>query len=267
MKAMTIHKCLGLAMHHGALFSLMLGLLPVVGCFTVDMGANEVDLANQYQVSVNSVDEVIPKITFVKNLPNGRRLYELELIAQGDFIKHNGVRREKRVNRLCVGVFPGVASWKYTCRESSGNDNDWWCAAFFGNAICNTLFVGIPTLSSLFIEPFLAYYKDESETSISDLGLIGVRKYIKSDGRRYVEKSSEPLKSFTLAGYKVCIDGAECEDTADANGGCDGKVVFNTSRPRGSRFLIKLLSKPIVHDSSDDNISDLIGIEMETVLP
>lgn len=238
----------------------------VCGCYTANMGSVEEEIGKQYQISVNSVDQVVPKISFVKALGNGRRQYSLELIAHGGFAKHNGIQCESRERYLCVGFFPGAASWKATVRKDNGSEKGWPVGAFFGNLLCNCLLCGIPTVSSLIVEPFLPYYWDENQTSVSDFGFVGFRKYIKRGNQRFVERTTERINAQVLFGYKVFIDGAECNDDLTANGYV-GKALFNTTRPSGSKLVIKLLSAPVIREDSNDRIADLVGVEMEAILP
>lgn len=240
----------------------------VGGCCTFNMGETEVELAEQYQISVNSVEEVVPKITFVKSSENGRRYYNLELIAKGEFIKHNGVKVATKEKRMCIGLMPGVAWFKAGRRKEGKNESLWWIDGFGTSLIGNCMFCLIPTVATLLVEPFLPYYGDEDHDQGSDMGFLGCRKYFAKGekGQRFVEKSTESISAQRLYGFKVSIDGAECRDGLLPTG-YTAKAEFRTTRPVGSKLVIKLLSAPAMRVDSDDKLTDLVGVEMEAVLP
>ena len=249
--------------------ALSLMLIFADGCVTSSRGGKEVEEGEQYQLTLKSVKKVIPKITYAKVLDNGCRQYNLELIAQGEFVRHNGVQTVIRENRLCIGILPGANQWKGTIRKDTGKETAWFIGAGFGGLFMNTLLCGIPTISSLAIEPWRSYYGDDEQVnSMSDFGLLGCRKYLakRSDSRRFSERSAEIVNSQFLFGYKVSVDGVEYHDAVLSNG-YTGKTSFCTTKPVGSKLVIKLLSVPKIREDSDDKLADLVGVEMEAVLP
>lgn len=245
-----------------AVVSILLG-----GCYTADMGILEEEAGEQYQISVNSVDEVAPKITYVKTLDDGRNLYNLELIAHGDFTKHNGVLMREREKMLCFGFCPGIASWREAAKAQHTESLIYFSMPM-GNLIVNGVTCCIPTFVSLFVVPFSSYEGVAHDQSFSGFGLFGCNKYLSpaKSKSRFVLRSDQNISYQHLFGYKVFIDGAECRDGWLPTG-YTGKASFYTTRPSGSKLVIKLLAAPAIREDSDDKLSDLVGVEMEAVLP
>lgn len=84
--------------------------LLVQGCISFDMGPERSipDADAKEQITVQSVDGVLPKITFVSR-SSGVSRYKLELVANGTFIKHDGHTMNKGTPCLSVGLWPGLA--------------------------------------------------------------------------------------------------------------------------------------------------------------
>ena len=228
------------------------------GCFSVRMdGERRCDSgALQNQLTVEAVDKVIPDIQL------GTGYYSLKLIARGRFTQHSGKCVYWGKPSVAIGIFPGVPATEDTLKGER------YFMIPFCSAIYNFAFAGIPTLSSLLVEPFRDYYcSRSSDLNFADFGLLGCRKYI-ADARRdgFAEESQRVLPEVGLFAYKVEIDGVLYADI-DGGDGYVGEVFFTTNKSHGDLVRIRIVEAPSTRNDSADRLSDLVGVEMTAVLP
>ena len=240
------------------LLSLVIGL-SLQGCVSFDTGP-ECVLGNTgvktEQLSVQSVSRVRAKI---ESSPSSSGVYILRLIADGRFVLHKGYSYGK-VGTPCmsVGLWPGYA----------GNEHG--LQVFFGSIGMNYGLLGIPTLISLFIEPFCEYRERGTYFNFADFGLIGFNKYYRNCRKdkleRFQTESTTNVTSYELYGFTVVIDGNQYEDK-DFGSGYNGKVYFHTTRPSGSQINIRIIKAPSVMADSKDSFSGMEGMEIPACLP
>lgn len=231
------------------------------GCISFDMGpeCSIPDADAKSQVSVQSVDGIVPKISFVSLSSVGAK-YKLELVANGIFIRHDGHTMNKGTPCLSVGLWPGLA----------GAENKVELAFFSILGIYP--YCCFPTVVSLLFEPFRDYrVKPASGVGdVADVGLIGVNKYYrnvhKDTSAAFVSTSTEKLTSYRLFGFAVEIDGVAYEDK-DLGSGCPGYVYFTSSRPRGSRISIRITDPPAWRSDGADGFAELRGAVLTGYLP
>lgn len=225
------------------------------GCLSFSMGPERSfpDTVSRTQVQVRRISEFVPVIT-----PTGfESLYKLELVAVGDFVRHNGHIVKRGSPCLSIGLFPGFADEGKTGLKA--------VLTFFANA---TL-IGIPTIASLVFEPFRDY-RDRADGDLADYGLIGCNKYYtnvrKDTTAGFVTESTERFSRYSLYGYGVVIDGKRFDDN-DSGRGYQGVVYFRSARPRGSRITIKIVDPPSARGDSGDDFSGAQGLELIGVIP
>ncbi len=229
------------------------------GCVSIKRGQERsfADSVKKYQLQVQSVSRVVPKITRIYR-QDGH--YQLELVAEGRFTQHYGHNMKRGTPYMSVGFFPGCAE----------RDRQGWI--MFGIVGLNCLMCGIPTLSSLLVEPFCDGTERRAAAggSFSDFGLIGVNKYylnVSDDkSRGFVTESTKNLSTYTLYGYAVMIDGERLEDHVYMNGYI-GQVWFRSTRPRGSRIRIRIVKAPSSRSDGNEGFSELEGMEIMATLP
>ena len=154
------------------------------GCVSFSRGPERsfADPVKRYQLQVQSVSRVVPKITRIYRQDG---YYQLELVAEGRFTQHYGHNMKRGTPYMSAGFFPGCAE----------RDRQGWI--MFGIVGLNCLMCGIPTLSSLVIEPFCdgAERRAAAGGSFSDFGLIGVNKY-------YLNVSDDKSRGFVTDSTK-----------------------------------------------------------------
>ncbi len=236
----------------------------LAGCvsFKMDGERSYEEAGMRNQIVAESVDAVVPVVKLYTE-SMGQRYYLLKLVARGRFTRYSGVRRCRGTPTLAIGFLPGFSASADTLK-----DDRYFKIPFFA-VMLNFSFVGIPTLSSLLFEPFRDYYCSSSGGVLrfTDFGILGFRKYISNnryDG--FAEKSRQSIPEFDLFAYNVEIDGVAYADFDNGNGYA-GKVYFTTEKPRGGTVRIKITSAPSTRNDSPDRLTDLVGVEMDAVLP
>ena len=233
------------------------------GCISFRTGPerNFEEASIKNQLTIESLSGVKPNIRYMWNA-SGNAYYKLKLIAEGSFVKHIGHCVKRGKPNIAVGFWPGVAD---------ANDGfDVWSVCFL-SAVQNFGLFGLPTLSSLFVEPFRDYRSRNymaiiSYTDIGDYGLIGVCKYYRDvQDVSFNTTSRERVSWYALWGYTVMIDGQKYED--GFRNEYDGEIWFSSNRPRGSQISIRIVGAPTSRSDGKDNFSDLVGMEILTRLP
>ena len=230
------------------------------GCISIDMGPERLLASSNKitQLQVQSVSRITPKIDH--DYGSGMSAYRLELVAEGSFIRHKGYVARRGTPCLAFGLWPGCAG-----KDCVGT-------VLWESFCTNYGLLGTPTLASLVFEPFFDYQeKNKSDTScFADWGLIGFSKYYRdvSDdpSGKFVEVSTEPVSSCTLYGYSVMIDGVEFSDNFSGVG-YESVVYFNSSRPSGSRIVIRIVKPPCSRSDGAESFAELKDIEVMSTLP
>jgi len=208
---------------------------------------------------VQSLKRVVSRITKVGYNGSDTR-YKLELVAEGSFIKHNGHTMNKGTPCLSVGFWPGL----------SGSKNKG--ELFFFSILGIYPFCGLPTLCSLVCEPFRDYRvkPDSGVGDMADVGLLGFNKYYRDIHRDstagFVSVSTERISRYVLYAYSVEIDGVRYQDR-DAGRGYEGAVYFRSSRPRGSKVVIRIADPPASRSDGGDGFSGLQGLVLMGTIP
>lgn len=236
------------------------------GCYSFRMGDEKTFESEtaRTQISVQEIDSVTPVLSFNTEV-NGQRYFVLNLKAHGRFIRHDGKNVSSGKPVVTVGFFPGcVTARPFPCNVDFQRWIDIPVMAFFSNFA----FLGLPTISAVFVEPFRDYYESPfSPRLMTDCALFGCRKHFEDVRyRSFSEKSRQIVSEVKLFAFKVEIDGKTYTDF-DYGEGYDGRVVFATSRSRGSTVRMRIVGAPSTRGDSSDRLSDLVGIEMDAVLP
>lgn len=242
------------------------------GCMSFKMGENDgrrcryVVQDNLMQCTAERLTSMVPKIEkYYENI------YKITLVAHGSFTVHRGrqvVTEDIGSPMLAVGFFPGA------CR---GKDNMEKVGLSVGAPLMNVITLAIPTIISLFIEPFRDYWDLRTESDgekvvyldgtyrIDYFGLIGCSKYYNLDDIRFSEKTFEThschrSNSIQLYGYKVSINGTEREDYQGA--------LYYKGHP-GERLKIRIISAPSLRKESKEKFTDqdFSEIEFDVVCP
>ena len=136
------------------------GLLSVVlsGCISVPIGTLKEEYYGSPRVTTRTIDTE-GKLMFHADVDRKGNVVRLRLMVDGTFVEETTTTRTYAVQKqkLAVGVCPGFAygdqTWR--CREV----NEWMGGSvvgiFFLFMNCNVGYLGTPTLSGLFVEPFL----------------------------------------------------------------------------------------------------------------
>jgi hypothetical protein len=231
-------------------------IFAVQGCISFEMGPERTfpEAKAKNQLSVQSVTQVIPKI---EKWP-ADEWYVLSLMAEGQFVNHKGYFMKRGMPCLAVGFWPGCVD-----RESSD-----MAVVLLGSVLLNFSTCGVPTLWTLFCEPFCDYHeRNSARFELADIGLIGFNKYYRgSRNGSFVSESTQNLSSYALYGYVVTIDGERYEDK-DYGEGYSGKIYFKSSRPRGSQIVIRIVKPPSERSDSKEGLADLKGLEILGILP
>jgi len=231
------------------------------GCISFAIGPERSfpDSSTRNQIAVQSLMRIVPKITLVGYYSSGPT-YKLELIAEGNFIKHTGHVMKKGTPCLSVGLWPGLAD--------SNNKVELFLFSILGvYPLC-----GVPTLCSLLFEPFRDCREKPNQGvgDMADVGLIGCNKYYRDvsrdTGASFVTTYTERIPQYTLFGYGVTIDGVRFDDR-DPGTGYQGVVYFTSSRPRGSRVSIRIVDPPASRSDGNDGFADLEGMVIHATLP
>ena len=242
------------------LFACSMSLLQ--GCIYFATGPEQsfAESATKYQLSVQSVTRVTPKIERMQYNDEDTPYYSLKLVAEGRFVQHAGHSMKLGTPCLAVGLWPGCAE----------NENK--AGLFVGSIFGNCVLVGIPTICSLLVEPLCDYHERNANatSNIADIGLIGFNKYycdVRKDATRgFKTDSTKDLYSYEIFGYAVEVDGQRLEDK-DYGNGCSGTVYFKSSRPSGSRVRIRILAAPSARSDGNDGFSGMEGLEIMGTIP
>lgn len=243
-------------------FVIVAGMVALAqGCISFDMGPAHSfpDSAKREELTVQSLKRVVSRITKVGYNGSDTR-YKLELVAEGSFIKHNGHTMNKGTPCLSVGFWPGL----------SGSKNKG--ELFFFSILGIYPFCGLPTLCSLVCEPFRDYRvkPDSGVGDMADVGLLGFNKYYRDIHRDstagFVSVSTERISRYVLYAYSVEIDGVRYQDR-DAGRGYEGAVYFRSSRPRGSKVVIRIADPPASRSDGGDGFSGLQGLVLMGTIP
>lgn len=231
------------------------------GCISFDMGPERSfpDSAGKEELTVQSLKRVVSRITKAGYNDSGTT-YKLELVAEGNFIKHNGHTMNKGTPCLSVGLWPGLSDSK--------NKGE----LFFFSILGIYPFCGLPTLCSLLFEPFRDYRVKPSNGvgDMADVGIIGFNKYYRDVHRDanagFVSVSTERISRYVLYAYSVEIDGMRYEDK-DRGRGYEGAVYFRYSRPRGSKVAIRIVDSPASRSDGGDGFSGMQGLVLMGTIP
>ena len=229
------------------------------GCISFATGPERgfVESDTKYQLSVQSVSRVNAKI---ERYSSEASYYSLKLIADGNFVRHEGHSCMIGTPCMSVGLWPACA-----------DNEDKKAGVFFCSIIFTYGLVGIPTLASLIFEPFRDY-RDRQKVGydLADWGLIGFNKYYrdvrKDASRGFQTESTTNVTSYELFGYTVMIDGIRYEDR-DYGDGCNGVVYFTSSRPSGSRISIRIVEVPSARSDGNEGFSGMEGMVITATLP
>ena len=244
------------------LFAIAVFVLAFQGCisFTIGPERSFSESITKYQLSVQSVTRVTPKIKRLQYNSGTSQLYCLELVAEGRFVQHEGHSMKKGTPMLAVGLWPGCADCE--CKVAVV-----WCSILFNGALG-----GIPTLMSLCFEPFRDCHERNKNFigDLADCGLVGFNKYYanvgKDHSKGFTTETTKNLSSYKLFGYSVMIDGKRLEDR-DYGRGYTGEVYFESSRPSGSRISIRIVEAPSARSDGNDGFSGMEGLEITATLP
>jgi len=257
MKAM---KC-----RHGALVpQLMMALmiLTSAGCITIEREGGdfltETDVATRSGVS----SCIVRQITAVRPvLTTNKGVYELRLEADGEFICReerfitSEVSGRKRV--MGVGFFPALLVPNTHEFAKSGP-----MERIFAVVLFNAGLAGLPTLCSLLIEPFREHYLLCANSTPTDWGLIGCRKYlVKVEPHRKVRRdtSDQQCSTVTLSGYAAELNGRLFRPDRDG--------VIRFSMRSGAVLRIKIAAPPTFSEDPSLVAKELVGLELQKTCP
>ena len=248
-------------MRHASVFCGSALALLFQGCISFATGPERsfTESGTKYQLSVKSVSRVNAKIERLQ-YSSGTPCYSLKLIADGNFVSHEGHSSMIGTPCMSFGLWPA-------CADNEDKKGD----VFICSIIFSCGLAGMPTLASLIFEPFREYRERQKVGyDLADYGLIGFNKYYrdvrKDESRGFQTVATTNITSYELFGYTVSIDGTRYEDK-DYGSGCSGVVYFNSSRPSGSRISIRIEGVPSARSDGNEGFSGMEGMVITATLP
>ena len=169
MRGMNIVRCV-----------LMTVIFIFAGCFTIERDGGESLKEKDIYGKSESASYMVRSITAVRPiLTFDGGSYALRLEADGSFVRHDErtitseVSGRKRV--MGVGFFPALLVPNTHEAFKTGPAERIFKVLLFNGGLG-----GLPTICSLLIEPFREHHLEVSDTTLTDWGLIGCRKYLVS---------------------------------------------------------------------------------------
>ena len=240
----------------------------LTGCFTVEREGGK--FLEKEEVSRRSVVSDCKKAEITAVRPVITRQgdgYALHLEADGSFeydaekIVSKKVSGRKRV--VSIGLFPGLVVPETRMQRENPIFHKSKTWIFFGVIFGNVGIVGVPTVCSLLIEPFREHYLRFAGGEITDLGLVGCRKYL-VEVSPYIEneRETESVKwdSVTLKGYEATLNGRPFRPNNK------GEIRFS-GLASGTSLRIRITTPPTSLGSPSDEARSLVGLELVAVCP
>lgn len=205
-------------MFYSMRYLLPMGMTLLCGCLSFNMEGPDDKVQSKERIETVSVHaESLQKIRpRVWRDQYGRGKFSL--LCDGDFKVEQsriveGVRSGKRV--LSIGFFPGMYGASVTA-AAGGPDYKLWPLMGFGMIVVNGFTAGLPTLLSLFYEPFDSYHDGNCGilSTLAFQGLVGCHKQRQWDPweKEFCDKTSRTYTDHTYAlpDFAVSINGTKC---------------------------------------------------------
>lgn len=228
------------------------------GCYTIYKGEH-VRETTYGESDVQYTAKGISKVRLKAYKGNGD--YRFFLVADGDFVAHFGQwrsERDKGEKAITFGIWPGYPSAHESIKGQYVTVQcliAWWNPFTLGASLWST-----------FVLPFSDDYRDIMYPSMMHDSVFGCYKFIdpsraERPRRTFVEHSSKGASSVRLHNYRVLFQGSEYNDE-------DGEFRLTGWQLKpGMRVKVKVTAAPVLNKDSKDTFEELVGLDIETVLP